>query len=181
MNRPLPLCVCSLPADWRLPPPARRQSADKKKPTNDYQAAAANVAPPANLRSVCYDDADLSAMRVRMVQQQLVVGALQCKGPDGKIYLDDEYAAFIKKFSPELSSNANELKSLVRRKKANLDVMVTEIANRTAQRPTQDPSFCSRHQRAFDWALLAEVTTLNQVPAPYDLGPEMKIFPCPKG
>jgi hypothetical protein len=25
------------------------------------------------------------------------------------------------------------------------------------------------------------VTTLTQVPAPYDLGPEMKVFPCPKG
>ena len=181
MNRPLsPLCLlaaCGLALAAACAP----QSADKKKPTNDYQAATANVAPPANLRSVCYDDADLSALRVRMVQQQLVVGALQCKGPDGKMYLDDEYAAFIKKFNPELSSNANELKSLVRRKKANLDVMVTEIANRTAQRPTQDPSFCSRHQRAFDWALFAEVTTLTQVPAPYDLGPEMKVFPCPKG
>jgi hypothetical protein len=152
----------------------------EKKVTNDYQAPVASVAPPANIRSICYNDADLNAFRVRMVQQQLVVGVLQCKGPDGKPHLDDEYAAFVKKFTPELGSNAVELKSLVSRKKANLDVMVTEIANRTAQRPTQDPAFCSRHQRAFEWALLAEVTTLTQVPAPYDLGPEMKIFPCPK-
>jgi hypothetical protein len=181
MNRPLSSLCLLAAGGLALAAACAPQSPDKKKPTNDYQAAAANVVPPANLRSVCYDEADLSALRVRMVQQQLVVGALQCKGPDGKIYLDDEYAAFIKKFSPELSSNANELKSLVRRKKANLDVMVTEIANRTAQRPTQDPSFCSRHQRAFDWALFTEVTTLTQVPAPYDLGPEMKVFPCPKG
>jgi hypothetical protein len=152
-----------------------------KKISADYQAPVTAVAPPANLRSVCYNDADLNAFRVRMVQQQLVVGALQCKGPDGKVHLNDEYAAFVKKFSPELSSNATELKSLVKRKKANLDVMVTEIANRTAQRPTHDPDFCSRHQRAFDWALFSEVTTLRQVPAPYDLGPEMKVFPCPKG
>jgi hypothetical protein len=152
----------------------------EKKATNDYQAPVVSVAPPANIRSVCYNDADLNAFRVRMVQQELVVGVLQCKGPDGKPHLDDEYAAFVKKFNPELGSNAAELKSLVGRKKANLDVMVTEIANRTAQRPTQDPAFCSRHQRAFDWALLAEVTTLTQVPAPYDLGPEMKIFPGPK-
>ncbi|MBI2740064.1 MAG: hypothetical protein HYX38_26410 [Rhodospirillales bacterium] len=136
---------------------------------------------PSNLRSVCYNDTDLSAFRVRMVQQQLVVGALQCKGADGKVYLNDEYAAFVKKFSPELTSNANELKSLVKRKRANLDVMVTEIANRTAQRPVHDREFCSRYQRAFDWALLGEVTSLTQVPAPYDLGPEMKVFPCPKG
>lgn len=100
---------------------------------------------------------------------------------DGKIYLNDEYAAFVKKFSPELASNAAELKSLVKRKHANLDVMVTEIANRTAQRPVHDHDFCSRHQRAFEWALLGEVTSLTQVPAPYDLGPEMKVFPCPKG
>jgi hypothetical protein len=134
----------------------------------------------ANIRSICYNDADLSAFRVRMVQQQLVVGVLHCKGADGKLHLDDEYAAFVKKFNPELGSNAVEMKSLVGRKKANLDVMVTEIANRTAQRPTQDSAFCSRHQRALEWALLAEVTTLTQVPAPYDLGPEMKIFSCPK-
>ena len=167
------LCALSLAACNPTPP--------EKKISADYQAPVMAVAPPTNLRSVCYNDTDLSAFRVRMVQQQLVVAALQCKGANGKIYLDDEYAAFIKKFSPELSTNANELKSLVRRKKANLDVMVTEIANRTAQRPTQDPAFCSRHQRAFDWALLTEVTTLTQVPAPYDLGPEMRVFPCPKG
>ena len=181
MNRQLSplslLATCGLALGVACTP----QQAEKKKPANDYQVAAANVAPPANLRSVCYNDTDLTAFRVRMVQQQLVVGALQCKGADGKAYLDDEYAAFVKKFTPELSSNAAELKSLVSRKKANLDVMVTEIANRTAQRPTQDPSFCSRHQRAFDWALFTEVTTLTQVPAPYDLGPEMKVFPCPKG
>jgi hypothetical protein len=167
------LCALSLAACDPTPP--------EKKISADYQAPVTAVAPPTNLRSVCYNDTDLSAFRVRMVQQQLVVAALQCKGANGKIYLDDEYAAFIKKFSPELSSNANELKSLVKRKKANLDVMVTEIANRTAQRPVHDHEFCSRYQRAFDWALFADVTSLTQVPAPYDLGPEMKVFPCPKG
>lgn len=169
----LVLCAASLAACNPTPP--------EKKVSADYQAPVAAVAPPTNLRSVCYNDSDLKAFRVRMVQQQLVVGALQCKGADGKIYLNDEYAAFVKKFSPELASNANELKSLAKRKHANLDVMVTEIANRTAQRPVKDHDFCSRHQRAFDWALLTEVTSLTQVPAPYDLGPEMKVFPCPKG
>ena len=53
----------------RLAAACAPQLAEKKKPTNDYQVAAANVAPPANLRSVCYNDADLTAFRVRMVQQ----------------------------------------------------------------------------------------------------------------
>ena len=115
-----------------------------------------------------------------MVQQQLVVGVLQCKGPDGKPHPRRRIRRVREEVQSGASSNAVELKSLVGRKKANLDVMVTEIANRTAQRPTQDPAFCSRHQRAFEWALLAEVTTFSQVPAPYDLGPEMKIFPAPR-
>ena len=151
------------------------------KVSNNYQAPVAAVTPPANVKTICYSDNELMAFRVRMVQQELVVGALQCKGPDGKMYLDDEYAAFMKKYHPELSSNAAEMKSVVTRKKANLDVMVTEIANRTAQRPRLDPDFCSRHQKAFDWALLQQVTSLKEVPAPYDLGPEMRVFPCPKG
>jgi hypothetical protein len=148
--------------------------------SSDYQAPVAQVAPPANLRAICYEDSDLSAFRVRMVQQVLVVGVLQCKGANGRIHLDDEYAAFIQKFTPELAANAAEMKSLVARKRANLDVVVTEIANRTAQRPTSDPAFCSRHERALAWALQPHVTSLRDVPSPYDFGPEMRVFPCPQ-
>lgn len=148
--------------------------------SNNYQAPAAAVATPANIRSICYEEADLSAFRVRMVQQQLVVGVLQCKGADGARHLDQKYSAFVHKFNPELVTNAVVMKSLVARKKANLDVMVTEIANRTAQRPVHDAAFCSRHQRALEWALTPEVTSLTQVPSPYDFGPEMMVFPCPR-
>jgi hypothetical protein len=153
---------------------------ETKAPSNNYQAPAVAVATPANLRAICYEDADLSAFRVRMVQQQLVVGVLQCKGADGVRQFEKQYGAFVAKFNPELSSNAAEMKTVVARKRANLDVMVTEIANRTAQRPTQDPAFCSRHQRALEWALTTQVTSLTQVPSPYDFGPEMKVFPCPQ-
>ena len=179
MNRSLlPVCLlaaCGLAVVACQPKPTER------KPGNDYQAPAAQVAPPANLSSVCYNDADLSAFRVRQVQQQLVVGVLQCKGPNGKMLLDKQYGLFIQKYNPELASNASEMKSLTGRKKANLDVMVTEIANRTAQKPTTDPDFCSRHRRALEWALLEQTTSLTQVPAPYELGPDMKVFACPKG
>ena len=50
----------------------------------------------------------------------------------------------------------------------------------TAQRAPTDKEFCARFKRAFDWALSAQVTTLAQVPPPYDLGPEMNVHPCPK-
>jgi hypothetical protein len=148
--------------------------------SNNYQAPVAQVATPANIQAICYEDSDLNAFRVRMVQLQLVVGALHCKGADGKLQLDKQYGAFVAKFQSELSSNSAEMQSVTARKKANLDIMVTEIANRTAQQPVHDPAFCSRHLRALEWALQPQVTSLKDVPSPYDLGPEMKIFPCPR-
>src|SRR5258708_5303669 len=144
-----------------------------------YKARAAPLVPPANLRSVCFVDHDLMACRPRMVQQELVVGVLSCTGADGSRKLDKQYTAFIQKFTPELASNAADLKGIVARKGRNFDVVVTEIANRTAQRPVEDAAFCSRHQRALEWSLSPSVTSLSQVPSPYDFGPEMNVFPCP--
>jgi hypothetical protein len=150
-------------------------------PAPNYQAPATAIAPPANLRAVCYDEAGLSAYRVRMVQQQLNVGTLACKNSDGSRKLDKQYADFVHKFNSELKTNAVELKRVATRKKVNFDVLLTEIANRTAQRPAKDAEFCSRQQRALEWAMAPQVSSLTEVPAPYDLGPEMKVFPCPKG
>jgi hypothetical protein len=145
-----------------------------------YQAPVASIAPPANVQAICFDEAALSAYRVRMVQQELSVGVLACQGPDGSRQFEPQYRDFITKFSPELSTNATELKSVVTRKGRNFDVVITEIANRTAQQPTGDPAFCSRHKRALDWSLAPTVSSLTQVPSPYDFGPEMNVFPCPR-
>ena len=147
-------------------------------PAPNYQAATPAATAPANLRAVCYDSADLGTYRVRSVQQQLAVGVLSCKSADGSRRLTDQYQAFITKFTPDLATNAAELKSMAGRKRLNIDVLVTEIANRTAGRPTQDAEFCSRHEPPFAWALTTQVTSLTQVPSPYDFGPEMKVFPC---
>jgi hypothetical protein len=146
----------------------------------DYQAAAGAYSTPANIRAICYDESDLGIIRTRMVQQQIVVGVLQCKSADGSRTFDAKYAAFLSKFGPELSSNAASLSDVAKRKRANVDVLVTEIANRTANH-AQDQLFCSRHQKALEWSLQPQVTSLTQVPSPLDLGPEMTIFACPKG
>ena len=146
----------------------------------NYQAPVSMVAAPANIKAVCYSDADLSTYRVRMVQQELAVGVLSCKDAAGNRRLTEKYQAFVNKFGSDLSTNAAEIKAMAGRKRLNLDVVVTEIANRTAQQPSVDPTFCSRHERAFDWSLTSQVTSLTQVPAPYDFGPEMKVFACPR-
>jgi len=145
-----------------------------------YQAPVARLSPPANLKAACFDDAQLAAWRARMVQQELAVGTLTCKGADGGRRFDAQYRQFLDKYRGELQANAEELQAVVSRKGRNLDVVVTEIANRTAQQPNTDPAFCSRHQRALEWSLAPGVSSLVQVPSPYDFGPEMNVFPCPR-
>ncbi len=149
-------------------------------PSADYQAPVAAIPPPANVAAVCYDQAALTAYRERMVQQEMTVGVLSCKGADGNLAFVKKYGDFIKKFNDELASNAEEMKAVTTSRKANFDVVITEIANRTAQQPTGDKLFCSRFQRALDWSLSPKVTSLAQVPAPYDFGPEMDVYTCPK-
>ncbi len=145
----------------------------------NYQAPVVAVAAPANVKSICFDDAAIVAYRVRMVQQELAVGVLSCKAADGTRRFDKQYVDFLAKYKPELATNATELKAAVTRKGRNFDVVITEIANRTAQRPTEDAAFCSRHQRALEWSLAPTVISLTQVPSPYDFGPQMNVFPCP--
>ena len=53
------------------------------------------------------------------------------------------------------------------------------IATNDDQRAPTDKEFCSRSKRAFDWALSSQVTTVEQVPPPFDLGAEMNVYPCP--
>src|SRR5262249_22293165 len=88
------------------------------------------------------------------------------------------YGNFLKKFGPDLSTNARALTQLSRTKRFNVDVVVTEFANRTAQHAPVDKEFCSRGLRALEWALDAKVTSLSQVPPPSDTGPERNTHAC---
>ena len=159
--------------------PPKTAVAVKKPPAADYQAPTPSLPPIANIRAICYNEADLSAFRVRMAQQSIVVGVLQCQSPGGGRLYERQYTDFLNKFNPELSSNARELQAVANKKRANFNVMVTEIANRTAGRAPIDPQFCGRQLRALEWALDPQVASLKQVPSPYDFGPEMSIYPCP--
>lgn len=66
----------------------------------------------------------------------------------------------------------------MRRKRLNMDVVVTQFANRTANR-ANDPGFCQRLERALKWSLNPKVASLSQVPPPWNFAPEMDMFPCP--
>jgi hypothetical protein len=55
---------------------------------------------------------------------------------------------------------------------------MTDFVGRSTQRAAIAPDFCTRTRRAFERALDPKVTSLVQLPPPYDLGPEMGIAPC---
>lgn len=151
-----------------------------RPPAADYQAASTVPTPPAaSVRAICYTAADLETFRVRMLQQELTVVTLQCQNPNGTRAYEQQYASFLAKFRNDYAANTRSLQQLAGRKRLNVDVLVTEFANRTAQRAPTDPQFCARGKRTFDWALSQQVTSAAQVPPPFDLGPEMNVFPCP--
>ena len=158
---------------------ARTSAPANKPPAADYQEAVPPSPPATNIRGICYNPADLAVYRARMLQQEFSVATLQCQTAGGSRAYNDQYAAFISKFQAELTTNNRSLQQLGRTKRFNVDVVVTEFANRMAQRAPVDKEFCSRSKRAFDWALSPQVTTLAQVPPMYDLGPEMNVYPCP--
>ena len=164
--------------------PLQQQASTKapasKPPAADYMAPVPASPPATNIRGICYNDADLATYNGRMVQQQFVVATLQCQNPGGARAFESSYATFLSKFQGELATNARGLQQLAGRKRFNVDVVVTEFANRTAQRAPSDKEFCGRYKRAFEWALSQGVTSLAQIPPPYDLGPEMNVYPCPK-
>jgi hypothetical protein len=174
INKPLLATVLTLAlvAACAPKPPAER------KPAPDYQMPMAKAAPSSS--KACYDPASLNTVNVRMTQGEMAVGYLTCQNPDGTRRFNSQYADVVSKFSGELSSNASEIKALFAKRRLNLDTVVTEFANREAQRRNDDPQFCSRMERAFAWALSPTVTSLSQVPPPHDLGPEMNVFPCAK-
>jgi hypothetical protein len=154
---------------------AKTTAPASKPPAADYQVASTAAAPAAaNIRS------DLATYRARMLQMELNVATLQCQGPGGSRAYEGAYGQFLSKFQAELAANGRSMQQLAGRKRFNLDAVVTEFANRTAQRAPVDKEFCGRAKRAFDWALSAQVTTLAQAPPPYDIGPEMNVHPCPK-
>ena len=153
----------------------------KKPPAADYQVASTVPPPPAGrISAICYNDADLATVRARMLQQEMTVVTLQCQTGGGRRAFEGIYTNFLNKFNADLSTNARNLQQLARRKRLNVDQLVTEFANRMAQRAPVDKEFCSRGLRALEWALDPRVTSIAQVPPPYDLGPEMNIHPCSK-
>jgi len=159
--------------------PAKTATPVAKAAAPDYQAPSPPSPPAGNVRANCYSAADLATVHGRMLQAELNVAYLQCQNAGGSRAYQTHYQDFVTKYSAELAANSRALSQVAARKRLNVDVFVTEMFNRAAQRAPVDKEFCSRVKRAFDWSMDPKVTTLAQIPPPFDLGPEMNIYACP--
>jgi hypothetical protein len=139
-----------------------------------YRAPGMAVSPS---NGACFTSDDLGVIRARMTQQVFATATLGCKTYGGGRRFNREYTNFLGKFKTDLELNSESLQEMAGRKGFDLDVVLTEMANRTAGR-ANDPGFCSRIERGLGWSLSPKVTSLTQVPPPYDFSPEMRMVPC---
>jgi hypothetical protein len=96
---------------------AKTAAPAKKAPAADYQAAVPPSPPAAQIRSICYTEADLGTIRARMLQQEMSVVALQCQNASGGRAYEPQYASFLQKYQSDLATNARSLQELARRKR----------------------------------------------------------------
>lgn len=120
----------------------------------------------------CYTRDDLAALRVAMQRSALLMAALHCRNDA----LESAYGRFVAKFEAELAAGNRRLEA---RGGKGVNVLMTDLVGRVGPRTVTDPDFCGRNRRTFDAALDPLVTSLDQVPLPYDFSPEIGAYPCP--
>ena len=98
--------------------------------------------------SACLTAAEAEAHQLRVLQTQLMVGALQCRG-DSEAGQRANYNDFIRRYGPELQSGHRALEAYFRRQfgaayQKQLDAHITVIANQVSQESQNVSDFCAR-------------------------------------
>lgn len=98
--------------------------------------------------SACLSAAEADAHQLRVLQTQLMVGALQCRG-DSETGQRANYNNFIRRYGPELLSGHRTLEAYFRRQfgaayQRKLDAHITVIANQVSQESQNVADFCAR-------------------------------------
>ena len=93
--------------------------------------------------SVCNTPTEVSAVRIRQLQIEMMVSTLRC---DSSSYdFRSHYASFIDRVNPLLPDNAKRLKSMVSRTgKGGFDQYLTSMSNDAQNISQQDPLYCGK-------------------------------------
>jgi hypothetical protein len=109
---------------------------------------------------ICVEAADQEALRMRMLQTDLMVAALSCKQ-------HDLYNAFVERFKPQLGEQGRSLKAFFKRAyksnaTAELDDFVTRLANESSLRGMRNlRTFCADSEALFGALAVVEAAEIG--------------------
>jgi hypothetical protein len=95
----------------------------------------------------CLSDDERAAMHVRLLQTELMVGAISCRNETPEIM--DRYNAFVRAQGESLGSEGKILQNYFRdaygrESNARFDRFTTDLANETSTRSMNDSAFCRK-------------------------------------
>lgn len=111
---------------------------------------------------VCAGPGDVAAVNARALQTELMVSALTC----GE---QERYNAFVTRFKPQLGDHGRNLRQMYNRAyggrgEAELNRMITRLANEASQRNLNDPAgFCTKTTNWFVEALFIQPNQFPQL------------------
>ena len=119
--------------------------------------------------AACPSGNGLTARQVRLLQTELMVGALSCRG-NATLGLDGKYGSFAHRFSHELKQHADMLKAEFQGNSVRLDRYVTTVANASSSAGLNDAQYCEHVSPLFDAVLAVKPGELHRFAA--DRAPE---------
>lgn len=95
----------------------------------------------------CLSDDERASMHVRLLQTELMVGAISCRNETPEVM--DKYNAFVRTHSDRLKAESQTLQNYFidaygRGANSQFDKFTTAIANETSTRSMNDPNFCRK-------------------------------------
>jgi Ni/Co efflux regulator RcnB len=116
-------------------------------------AATLFATPIAEAATRCASAKERTAMRVRVMQTELMVAALSCRAVPGRDFTG-QYNAFIQRHGEKLVSNGHVLKSYFQSRYGDdynrkLDAFITALANDASRRSMNSATFCDESVQLF--------------------------------
>jgi hypothetical protein len=115
------------------------------------------AAPLADAQARCLNARERNAVNVRIMQTELMVAALSCRGVPGRDFTN-QYNVFVRKHGNGLVGNARILQAYFKARygaegQRQLDAFITELANETSRRSMNSPTFCDESVALFQEAM----------------------------
>jgi hypothetical protein len=131
------------------------------KRLSTFLAAYLIAAPIAEAATYCATPKERTAMRVRVMQTELMVAALSCRAVPGRDFTG-QYNTFIKRHGDKLVTHGRVLQSYFHNRygeesRKKLDAFVTALANDASRRSMNSVTFCDESV-----ALFQEVMSIDK-------------------